>query len=103
MPLTVENSPELLNEEVDMATQKTQRVKVTRAFYQGNEIRGVGSVLDIPASYAAELRHARKVEFVQSDTKLHKTDRIPAPPGAGVSNAGGEGGDGGRSPAAGTK
>ena len=82
MPLTVENSPELLNEEVDMAIQKTQRVKVTRAFYQRSEIRGVGSVLDMPSSLANELRTAGKVEFVQADTKLEKSTKIPAPPDA---------------------
>ncbi len=80
MPLTVENSPELLNEEVDMATQRTQRVKVTRAFYQRSDIRGVGSVLDLPMSLAVELRHANKVAFVQSDTKLNKSTAILPPP-----------------------
>jgi hypothetical protein len=82
MPLTVENSPELLNEEVDMATQRTQRVKVTRAFYQRSDIRGVGSVLDLPSSLATELRSANKVEFVQSDTKLNKSTAIKPPPDA---------------------
>ena len=82
MPLTVENSPELLNEEVDMATQRTQRVKVTRAFYQKADIRGVGCVLDLPSSLAVELRHANKVEFVQSDTKLNKSTAISPPPRA---------------------
>lgn len=84
MPLTVDNSRELLNGAIDMATQKTQRVKVTRAFYEKGQIRGPGSVLDLSASTAAELRHAKKVEFVQSDTKLARNSEVPLPADASV-------------------
>lgn len=84
MPLTVENSPELLNEEVNMATQKTQRVKVTRAFYHKNQVIGKDSIVDFSMSMATELRHANKVEFVQSDTKIKRNTDIPSPPDAAL-------------------
>lgn len=79
MPLTVENCPELLNEEMNMATQKTQRVRVIRPFYEKGEIRGVDSVVDQPVSVALELRQASKVAFVQSDTKIKQTTDVPQP------------------------
>jgi hypothetical protein len=62
-----------------MATQKTQRVRVVRAFYQKGEPVGPGSVLDLPAPQAFELKSANKVVFVQADTKLTKNSEIPAP------------------------
>lgn len=82
MPLTVDNSKALLCEVVDMATQKTQRVKVTRAFYHKGEIVGVGSVLDLPVPVAFDLRTARKLEFVQADTKLTSNSEVAPPPDA---------------------
>jgi hypothetical protein len=62
-----------------MATQKTQRVKVTRAFYHKGEVLGAGSVLDLPVPIAFELRSAHKVEFVQADTKLQTNSNQPEP------------------------
>ena len=88
MPLTVENTKALLNEEFDMATQKTQRVKVQRAFYHKGKTVGVSSVLDFPIPNAIELRTANKVTFVQSDTKLKKTQDVPAPPDASLPEEG---------------
>ena len=48
---------------------KNQRVQTTRAFRRGGEDIGIGSVFDIDFPTAQELRNARKVEFVASDTK----------------------------------
>ena len=79
MPLTVENSSGLLNEVVDMATQKTQRVRVVRAFLDKGTTRGVDGVYDFPSALAFELRSANKVEFVQSDTKLKESVKITPP------------------------
>lgn len=62
-----------------MATQKTQRVKVTRAFYHKGEVQGAGSVLDLPTPQAFELRTAKKVEFVQADTKLVTSNQAAEP------------------------
>lgn len=61
-----------------MAGNKSQRVQVLRAFFHKGEPLGVDSVLDLPFAQAAELSAAGKVKFVQSDTKLTKTDK-PTP------------------------
>lgn len=79
MPLTVDNSPELLSEVVDMAQQKEQRVRVTRPFYHRGEPLGVDTVLDLNRSVAAELHGAGKVEIVASDTKLAKNTEVDPP------------------------
>jgi hypothetical protein len=42
---------------------------VTRAFRRAGDDVGVGSVIDLDLPTAQELRNARKVEFVPSDTK----------------------------------
>ncbi len=70
MPLTIENTQALLNEEFDMGTQKIQRVKVERAFYHKGKTVSIGSVKDFPLPLAVELRTANKAGFVQADTKL---------------------------------
>lgn len=49
---------------------KNQRVQLTRPFRRSGEDIGVGSVIDIDLPTAQELRNAKKVEFVASDTKL---------------------------------
>lgn len=84
MPLTADNSTALLNEVLEMATQKTQRVQADRAFYHKGEPIGVGSVLDLPAPIAAELRSANKVSYVASDTKLKASKEVPAPADASL-------------------
>lgn len=61
-----------------MAT-KTQRVRVSRAFYHKGEPYGRDSVLDLPLPTAIELRTANKVEFVQSDVKPNHVKDV-APP-----------------------
>ena len=47
-----------------------KRVQVTRSFRHRGEDIGIGSVLDLDVPLAQELRNARKVEFVASDTKV---------------------------------
>jgi hypothetical protein len=64
---------------------KNQRVSVTRAFRRAGEDVGVGSVIDLDLPTAQELRNARKVEFVPSDTKavvvpFKPKDKRPAQP-----------------------
>lgn len=49
-----------------------QRVQVARAFRARGEDLGIGSVIDIDLPSAQELRNARKVAFVPSDTPLVK-------------------------------
>lgn len=62
---------------------KNQRVQAIRAFRVRGEDVGEGSVLDLELPIARELRGARKVEFVPSDTKvvllpLKKKERSPS-------------------------
>jgi hypothetical protein len=42
-----------------------QRVRVESAFYFQGKALAVGSELDLPRGFAAEMRHAHKVSFVQ--------------------------------------
>lgn len=62
---------------------KNQRVEITRPFRRGGEDLGVGSVIDLDLPTAQELRNARKVEFVASDTKtvvVAFKPKVKAPP-----------------------
>lgn len=43
-----------------MASSKTARVKVIRAFYQKSKVHHVGSVVDLPEMFAAEVVASNK-------------------------------------------
>jgi hypothetical protein len=48
-------------------SMKMQEVRVTRAFYFQGEVQEVGQTLSVPLMFAAELRQAKKAEYVEPD------------------------------------
>jgi hypothetical protein len=60
--------------------EKNQRIHVLRNFWHAGKQVGIGSVLDLPISTAAELRSAAKAEFVQGDAPLVEKAPPPKPP-----------------------
>lgn len=56
-----------------------QRVKVLRGFRHRQEIQAPGTVLDLEAPIAIELRTNNKVEFVHQQTPLAHKSELPDP------------------------
>lgn len=60
-------------------TAKILRVRVLRGFRHNRDIYGPGSVLELEAPIALELRLANKLEIVSSSTELMHTRELPNP------------------------
>lgn len=65
MPLTVENGAALVPGAA--LTTKTRLVRVTRPFMAGDQRQEVGSELELPALFAAEMVGAGKAEFFEPE------------------------------------
>lgn len=71
-----------------MAIQNTQRVKVLRAFFFERKLCKVESEIDLPWTFAHEVRAAGKAEFVEAAAAKAPEAKQPAPDGQGKSHSG---------------
>lgn len=84
MPLTIENSAELIGHiggkrKIMAVNPATKRVEVLRQFRHAGGNVGIGAVIDLPKAIANELVTSNKARHVDPTTPLIKKDTLSPP------------------------